>query len=73
MTRTAPAPTEPNKNNKPRLNAKFAEWMMGLADGWVTDVPEISRAEQLKAIGNGVCPQQAYAALELLIPERNTP
>ncbi|WP_336790401.1 DNA cytosine methyltransferase [Gordonia malaquae] len=63
----APAPTEPNKNGKPRLNAAFAEWMMGLPEGWVT-APGIgiSRAEQLKAIGNGVCPQQAAAALREL-------
>lgn len=63
----APAPTEPNKNGKPRLNAAFASWMMGLPEGWVT-APGIgiSRAEQLKAIGNGVCPQQAAAALRAL-------
>lgn len=73
LGRTSPDPTEPNKNGKPRLNAGFAEFIMGLPEGWVTDVPDLSRAEQLKAIGNGVCPQQAYAALELLIPERNTP
>jgi len=37
--------------------------MMGLPDGWITDVPGISRNEALKACGNGVVPQQAYAAL----------
>lgn len=38
---------------------------MGLPAGWVTDPAiSISRAEQLKAIGNGVCPQQAVAALQ---------
>lgn len=63
----APAPTELNRNNKPRLNAAFAEWMMGLPAGWVTEVPSLSRAQQLKAIGNGVCPQQAAAALTELI------
>jgi DNA (cytosine-5)-methyltransferase 1 len=36
--------------------------MMGLLPGWVTDIP-ISRTEQLRAIGNGVVPQQAVAAL----------
>lgn len=68
LTRTAPAPTEPNKNNKPRLKSEFAEWMMGLPAGWVTD-PDIglTRAQQLKAIGNGVCPQQAAAALQFLL------
>ena len=45
---------------------KFAEWMMGLPDGWVTGVPGLSRAQQIKAIGNGVVPQQAAAALLLL-------
>ena len=27
---------------------------MGLPDGWVTDVPGITRNEALKALGNGV-------------------
>ena len=40
---------------------------MGLPEGWVTD-PAIGlkRTEQLKALGNGVVPQQAYHALELM-------
>lgn len=67
VTRPAPAPTELNSNNKPRLNAAFAEWMMGLPAGHVTAVPGISRAHQLKAIGNGVCPQQAVAAYSSLL------
>lgn len=67
MTRPAPAPTELNKNGKPRLSAAFAEWMMGLPTGHVTGVPGLSRAAQLKAIGNGVCPQQGAAALSELL------
>lgn len=63
----APAPTELNTRGNPRLAAPFAEWMMGLPSGWVTDVPGLSRADQLKAIGNGVCPQQAEAALRQLL------
>ena len=71
LTRPAPAPTEPNTKGNPRLNAGFAEWMMGLPEGHVTQVPGISRADQLKAIGNGVCPQQAAAAIhQLLITPR---
>ena len=59
----APLPTEPTgRNGAHRLSARFAEWMMGLDPGWVTDMP-ISRTEQLRAIGNGVAPQQAVAAL----------
>lgn len=65
----APAPTELNKNGRPRLNAAFAEWMMGLPAGWITDVPGLTRSQQLKAAGNGVVPQQAAAALRHLIGE----
>jgi len=55
-----PAPLD-----KGQLNAKFVEYIMGLPNGWVTDVG-LSRSQQLKILGNGVVPQQAYYALELL-------
>lgn len=55
----------PDALDKGRLNVKFVEYMMGLPDGWVSDV-DISRAHKLKILGNGVVPQQAYRALELL-------
>jgi DNA (cytosine-5)-methyltransferase 1 len=57
-------PADPLVNGK--LNPKFVEYMMGLPEGWVTDC-DISRAQQLKILGNGVVPQQAYKALELLV------
>jgi len=40
---------------------------MGLAPGWVTAVPGLSRTQQLKALGNGVVPAQAAYALRLLL------
>lgn len=39
---------------------------MGLEPGHVTDVPGLTRNEQLKALGNGVVPQQAEAAIRHL-------
>lgn len=60
--RPAPAPTEPGKNGQPRLSPRFSEFLMGLPAGWVTDVPGLTRVEELKALGNGVVPQQASAA-----------
>ena len=69
LTRPAPAPTEPNTKGNPRLAATFSEWMMGLPEGHVTQVPGISRANQLKAIGNGVCVPQAIAALRMLLDQ----
>ncbi len=39
---------------------------MGLPPGWVTDVPGLTRNDQLKILGNGVVPAQATAALRLL-------
>ena len=59
--RKAPDPTINEK-----LNPKFTEWMMGLPDGWVTDV-EITWSEQIKACGNGVVPQAAAEALRRLV------
>jgi DNA (cytosine-5)-methyltransferase 1 len=63
----APPPAEPGPSGRPRLAAEFAEWLMGLAPGFMTRVPGIPRTRQLKIIGNGVVPQQAAAALRLLI------
>ena len=40
---------------------------MGLPEGWVTGVPGLSRNAQLKALGNGVVPQQAAVALRMLL------
>uniref|UniRef100_UPI00099DF13D DNA cytosine methyltransferase n=1 Tax=Streptomyces sp. NRRL S-337 TaxID=1463900 RepID=UPI00099DF13D len=37
-----------------RLNPPFVEWLMGLTAGHVTDVPELTRTQQLRALGNGV-------------------
>ena len=59
----APSPTEPGRNNRPRLSAAFAEWMMGTPPGWITDVPGVTRNEALRKAGNGVVRQQAIAAL----------
>lgn len=70
VTRPAPAPTiADGKNAQHRLNAAFAEWMMGVPAGWITDPAiGITRREQMKACGNGVVPQQAYAAIEGMWP-----
>ena len=62
--RVAPTPTiEGNKRDK--LNPVFVEWMMGLPEGWVTG-HGLSASQELKMLGNGVVPQQARLALELL-------
>jgi DNA (cytosine-5)-methyltransferase 1 len=64
--RAAPTPTEAGPKGGQRLAPRFVEWMQGLPEGWVTDVPGLSRIAQLKALGNGVVPQQAAAALRML-------
>ena len=71
LGRPAPDPTEPGRNGRPRLSPVFVEWLMGLDPGHVTD-PAIglSRNAQLKALGNGVVPQQAALALRLLLTDR---
>ncbi|MEO3807873.1 hypothetical protein ABGB17_02595 [Sphaerisporangium sp. B11E5] len=42
---------------------------MDLPGGWVTDVPDLTRNHQLHALGNGVLPAQAIAALHTLLPD----
>jgi DNA (cytosine-5)-methyltransferase 1 len=40
---------------------------MGLPAGHVTAVPGLTRNAQLKALGNGVVPQQAALAVRVLL------
>lgn len=67
----APSPVELSPSGKPRLSAPFAEWMMGVPAGWITDVPGVSWGDQLKACGNGVVPAQAKAALRDMLAAFN--
>lgn len=68
LGRPAPRPTEPGRTGE-RLSPRFVEWMQGIPEGWVTDVPGLSRNQMLKALGNGVVPQQAELALRILLWE----
>lgn len=65
MQRAAPDIAELNKLGRPRLTARFHEWMLGLPDGWVTDV-DIPYKGKIQLTGNGVMPQQAVLALQRL-------
>lgn len=62
LGRPAPWPTDALG----RLSPVFSEWLMGYPDGWVTCVPGLTRGAMLRALGNGVVPQQAAAAIRLL-------
>lgn len=66
ITRPAPPPTEIGPRGGQRLSPGFVEWMMGLPAGHVTDVPGLSRNQQLAILGNGVVRQQAVMALRYL-------
>ena len=68
LGRTAPDPTIVGANGRPRLNPVFVEWMMGLDLGHVTG-HGLRAAQELKALGNGVCPQQAFLALRMILGE----
>jgi DNA (cytosine-5)-methyltransferase 1 len=47
------------------VEPKFVEWMMGLPQGYVTDLG-FGRSSELRMLGNGVVPQQGALAIELL-------
>ncbi len=66
--RPAPPPALLNDNASPRPAPSFVEWLMGLPEGWITD-PKcgLTDAQQLFALGNGVLPGQATAALRVLM------
>ena len=64
--REAPPPTETGQRGGDVLSPRFVEWMMGLPAGHVTDTPGLSRSQALKALGNGVVPQQAAHAISHL-------
>lgn len=65
--RPAPCPTEPGMRGNRRLSPFFTEWLMGLPAGWVTDIPDVPRKEQLRILGNGVVPRQAHHAYGQLL------
>lgn len=68
LGRPAPEPlTTSIKTGRPQLSALLVEWMMGLPAGHVTDIPNTSRVEQLKLLGNGVVPQQAAEAVRFAL------
>jgi hypothetical protein len=67
--RPAPDPCEPAPRGGRRLAPRFVEWLMGLPAGWVTDVPDLTRNQQLRLLGNGVVPAQGAAAFALLLAD----
>lgn len=65
--RSAPSPTIADRaDGQQRLNTQFTEWVMGLPKGYITEVG-IGRSDILRALGNGVVPQQAELALKMLL------
>lgn len=66
LGRPAPLPTEPGDRGNRRLNPVFVEWLMGLPEGWVTDLG-LPRNQQLKILGNGVVTRQAVEGYRRLL------
>lgn len=65
--RPAPTPVLLNDNTGPRPSSAFVEWLMGLPAGWVTDPTlGLTPNQQITALGNGVMPIQAVAAVSAL-------
>jgi DNA (cytosine-5)-methyltransferase 1 len=68
LGRGAPFPTQPGRHGRPVLAPAFVEWLQGVEPGWVTGLP-LPRTAQLRALGNGVVPQQAAYAIGLLLTD----
>ena len=76
LGRPAPAPTQLSpRTGKPQLAPPFVEWMMGLPEGWVTDVPGLApkpageRNAKLSLLGDGVVPQQLAHGYRLALAD----
>ncbi|MEC3979892.1 hypothetical protein [Amycolatopsis sp. H20-H5] len=68
--RPAPYPTQPGRHGRPVLAPVFVEWLMGLPPDWATaETLDLPRTAQLRALGNGVMPQQAAHALDQLLAD----
>ncbi len=68
LGRTAPAPAVQHGSAGPRPAPEFVEWLMGLEPGWLTAKSlGLTHVQQLAALGNGVAPLQATAALRRLL------
>lgn len=52
--------------DEPRLNPRFVEWLMGFPIGW-TEIPDASRRDRLRVLGNAVVPACAALAFRVLI------
>jgi DNA (cytosine-5)-methyltransferase 1 len=68
LGRPAPFPTQPGRHGRPVLAPAFVEWLQGLEPGWVTGL-SLPRTAELRALGNGVVPQQAAYAVGLLLAD----
>lgn len=68
LGRPVPEPTQQGRHGRPVLAPPFVEWLMGLDWQWVTEPTlGLPRTGALRVLGNGVVPQQAAAALRLLL------
>jgi DNA (cytosine-5)-methyltransferase 1 len=61
----APRAVELNRNGNLRITVEFVTWMMGWPEDWFAGT-ELSRANRLMLLGNGVVPQQAQLAIDSL-------
>lgn len=68
LGRHLPFPVQRGQRGRSVLSPPFVEHLMGLPVGWVTDLP-LPRTAQLRALGNGVVPQQATHAVSLLLAD----
>lgn len=68
LGRPSPPPVEPTgADGRLRLSPRFAEFLMGLPAGWITDTPGVTRRDALRLCGNGVVPSQSAKAVRALI------
>lgn len=70
LGRPVPDFTVISNTGKVCMNPEFAEWMMGLPKGWVSDPAlDLTRAKRIDLMGNGVVPQQIAEAIRFVLTD----
>jgi hypothetical protein len=65
------ASSPPTPRSRPRLNPTFVEWLMDVPRGMTDLGAGTPRADRLRALGNSVVEEQAFAAVVELITRSN--
>ncbi|MEY9969254.1 DNA (cytosine-5)-methyltransferase 1 [Streptacidiphilus sp. MAP12-16] len=73
LGRPAPAPSTPGPAGTPLVTTRIGEFLTGLPDGYLAQVPDLTRRQAVRLALAGGCVHQAAAALHYLLHRPGSP